>query len=248
MGFSRLLDWLRTRRRGLEDFLAARGQGHTLSLARYRLHRVIAAAISEHAKGESLDAGSGRSPYKEMLLKHADRVISIDIEDRSGETDVLADIQSMPQLADASFDTILCSQVLEYVPRPWDAMHEFARILRPDGVLILTVPHLSVIHEAPYDYFRYTHYGLAALCEQAALSVKHVQPTGGLSCFLLHGISAFLLSTFGAIPLLRLPLWLANYLILVRLPDLTENVIGLPQIYPCDYLLVAARTGGDPHE
>jgi SAM-dependent methyltransferase len=241
MGRNSLLDWLRIRRRGLEDALTARGKAHTLSLERYRLHRAIAATIAEHAQGDCLDAGSGRSPYKTMLQKYAEQVISIDVEDRSGDTDMLADIQSMPQIHDASFDTILCSQVLEHVPRPWDAMGELARVLRKDGTLILTVPHLSIIHEAPHDYYRYTRFGLAALCEPCGLEIKKIQATGGLGCFILHGISAGLLSTVGGIPLIRWVVFSFNYLILVRLPDLFEQLIGMPQLYPCDYLLVATR-------
>jgi len=243
MGRNSIFDWLRRRRRVLEDSLIARGQAHTLSLTRYRLHRAIAATIAEHAKGDCLDAGSGRSPYKRLLLQHTEQVTSIDIEDRSGETDLIADIQSMPQLNDASFDTILCSQVLEHVPRPWDALRELARVLRPGGVLILTVPHLSAIHEAPHDYYRYTRFGLQALCDQCSLTVMHVQATGGLGCFLLHGLSAALLSALGGLPLIKWMAFSFNYLVLVRLPDFFEQYLGMPQLYPSEYLLVATRPG-----
>lgn len=239
---TRFFDWLRSRRRGLEAELTARGLAHTLSLARYRLHRAIDAAIAGNARGDCLDAGSGRSPYKTMLLQNAERVISVDVEDRSGNTDVIADIQEMPQLEDASFDTILCSQVLEHVPRPADALREFARVLRPDGILILTVPHLSVIHEAPHDYYRYTQYGLASLCEQTDLRVTRINATGGLWCFLLHGWSACLLSSLGSVPLLRWPMWLLNYLLFVRLGELADRMVGLISLYPCDYLMLAVKT------
>jgi SAM-dependent methyltransferase len=242
MAQSNFLDWLRRRRRILEDSLTAGGKAYTLSLARYRLHRKLSAAIEKHAKGHCLDAGSGRSPYKKMLLEHAEQVTSVDVEDRSGEIDLVADLQSMPQLADASFDTVLCSQVLEHVPRPWDALSEIARVLRPDGVLIATVPHLSVIHEAPHDYFRYTQYGLASLCERAKLRVICIEATGGLWCFLLHGGSGFLLSTVGSMPFLRWPAWLLNYLLFVRLGELVDRMLGLAALYPCDFVLLATRT------
>jgi len=242
MGHIGQLNWLRKRRRVLEDSLAARGRAHTLSLARYRLHRAITKAISEHARGVCLDAGSGRSPYKRMLQQYAEHVTSVDVEDRSGETDIIADIQSMPQLPDASFDTILCSQVLEHVPRPWNAMREFARVLRPKGVLILTVPHLSIIHEAPHDYYRYTRYGLKALCEQAVLEVLKLEPTGGLWCFLAHSCSLALTCTAGSVPPLRWPVWLVNYALLVRSLGIVDRFFGAPGIYPCDYLVVAHKS------
>lgn len=248
MGRISIFDLLRKKRRELEEFLIARGKAHTLSLTRYRLHREIAATIEKYAKGDCLDAGSGRSPYKNLLLQYTNHVTSFDSEDRSGETDVIGDIQSMTQLDDASFDTILCSQVLEHVPRPWDAMSELARILRPDGVLILSVPHLSVIHEAPHDYYRFTRYGLQSLCDQSNLTVTQLQPIGGIGCFLLHGCSAAIMSALGGIPLLRWVVFALNYLAFVRLPDLFEHYLGMPQLYPSDYLMVATKKDGGGHK
>jgi len=65
--------------------------------------------------------------------------------------DVVSDITSIP-LPDASFDAILCSEVLEHVPEPTHALDEFARLLKPGGVLILTAPFASNVHMAPYYY------------------------------------------------------------------------------------------------
>ena len=160
--------------------LSGRGLAHTFSLARRRLHRAVAAAIAEHAAGDCLDCGSGRSPYRALLAERGASVTSVDVEDRSGEIDLLADIQEMPQIADSSFDTVLCTQVLEHVPRPWRAMAELARVLRPGGRLILSVPHLSAVHEAPHDFYRYTRHGLETLSAEAGLEVERIEPTGGL--------------------------------------------------------------------
>ncbi len=117
---------LRRRRAQVEASLAQAGQLHTLSLARWRLHSVLSEAIARYGTGRYLDAGSGRSPYRALLEEVGMEVVSIDVEDRSGDVDLLADIQSMPKVASASFDTILCTQVLEHVPRPWDAVAELA--------------------------------------------------------------------------------------------------------------------------
>ncbi|MEM1227819.1 MAG: class I SAM-dependent methyltransferase [Planctomycetota bacterium] len=223
---------------------------HTLSLARYRLHQRLQAAIDEYATGRCLDAGSGRSPYRALLAHRGGSVVSIDIEDRSGPLDIQGDIQCMPQVASESFDTVLCSQVLEHVPRPWDAMAELARVLRPGGRVLLTVPHLSVIHEAPHDYFRYTRYGLAALARGAGLSHPVVRPTGGLLCFLMHGVSAAWMSIVACLPGMLWPAWAVNYLLLVRVAGVLDRMVGFRSIYPCDYLLVARKPsrakGADP--
>ena len=65
--------------------------------------------------------------------------------------DLVSDITAIPA-PDASFDAILCSEVLEHVPEPTHALDEFARLLKPKGVLILTAPFSSNVHMAPYHY------------------------------------------------------------------------------------------------
>ncbi|WP_089724574.1 class I SAM-dependent methyltransferase [Candidatus Thiosymbion oneisti] len=65
--------------------------------------------------------------------------------------DLVSDIAEIPA-PDASFDAILCSEVLEHVPEPTHALDEFARLLKPGGTLILTAPFGSVVHMAPYHF------------------------------------------------------------------------------------------------
>lgn len=65
--------------------------------------------------------------------------------------DLVSDITAIPA-PDASFDAILCSEVLEHIPEPTHALDEFARLLRPAGTLILTAPFGSNVHMAPYHY------------------------------------------------------------------------------------------------
>lgn len=64
---------------------------------------------------------------------------------------IVSDITAIPE-ADASFDAILCSEVLEHVPEPTHALDEFARLLKPGGQLILTAPFASNVHMAPYHF------------------------------------------------------------------------------------------------
>lgn len=243
--FASMFGHLRCRRRRLDDVLTRRGLAHTFSLARYRLHRVLVNCIEKYASGAALDAGSGRSPYKSLLQQRCDRLTSVDVEDRAGQIDLVADIQDMPQIEDLSFDTVFCSQVLEHVPRPWNAMEEMARVLRPGGRLILSVPHLSLIHEAPHDYFRYTCYGLQSLCEDAGLVVERVERNGGLCCFLSHAASLALMCTVGGLPLMHWPAWFLNYVLLVRAVSGVDRLFGLASVYPCDYIVVARKLTPD---
>ena len=65
--------------------------------------------------------------------------------------DIVSDITTIPA-DDASFDAILCSEVLEHVPEPTHALDEFARLLRPGGKLIVTAPFSSNVHQAPFHF------------------------------------------------------------------------------------------------
>lgn len=112
-----------------------------------------------------LDAGAGELRYK-PFCKHLDYV-SQDFCEYSGEgnqkglqedkwdttkIDIVSDITNIP-ISEKSFDVILCSEVFEHIPNPVDALKEFNRILKDDGMLILTVPYSSLTHFAPYHYY-----------------------------------------------------------------------------------------------
>ena len=65
--------------------------------------------------------------------------------------DLVCDINAIPE-PDASFDAILCSEVLEHIPDPLKALDEFSRLLKPAGKLILTAPFSSLVHFAPQHF------------------------------------------------------------------------------------------------
>jgi SAM-dependent methyltransferase len=234
---------LRRRRAELDAWLVGRGLAHTVSLPAWQLQRRTLALVRAHARGRCLDAGAGRSPWRAELTAQGARVVSLDRENRSGAVDLIADLMAMPAVASASFDTVLCTQVLEHVPRPGDALAELARVLAPGGHLILSVPHLSMLHELPHDYFRFTRHGLEALCAGAGLRVVAISACGGLVSLLAHGASLALLTTLGSLPGLRGPVWALNYALLVRGADWADRLLGLRRLYPCNYVVLARREG-----
>lgn len=137
----------------------------------------IRAALS-HARGQILDLGCGRQPYRAWLPPH-ERYVGIDIDRRGSDPDIVSTSLSVP-LADASFDTVLCFEVLEHVPDPFRVFAEIVRVLRPDGTLILTTPQSWRLHEVPYDFYRFTRFGLQHLAEHSGLSVDMIQPHGSV--------------------------------------------------------------------
>lgn len=65
--------------------------------------------------------------------------------------------------SDTPFDAIICSEVLEHLWAPHQAVANMWASLRAGGRLILTAPFVFPIHSAPHDYFRYTRHGLEVL-------------------------------------------------------------------------------------
>src|SRR5580765_74783 len=130
--------------------------GRVLSrkLTRVTLDRFIAAHGSV---GRTLDIGAQNGPY----AAHFPRRIALDIKRGIG-VQVIGDAQALG-IRDASFDVVLCTEVLEHLPEPQRAIDEIFRVLAPGGQLLLTTRFLFPIHDAPHDYFRFTKYGLRHL-------------------------------------------------------------------------------------
>jgi SAM-dependent methyltransferase len=90
---------------------------------------------------------------------------------------IVADIQRMPHVADASFDCIVCTQTLLLVPDPFRAASEIHRVLAPGGLLLMTVPRVNLTAPRdgfPGDYWRFTEDSLRLLLapfSEVAISV-----------------------------------------------------------------------------
>ncbi len=107
--------------------------------------------------------------------------------------DVFADAVSLP-FADASFDAVVCLEVLEHVPDPAKVMREIARVLKPGARAWLSIPFLYPLHDAPFDFQRHTEFGIRRDAGQAGLEIVHVgaslhavRSAGLLACLALAG-------------------------------------------------------------
>jgi len=76
--------------------------------------------------------------------------------------DVMGNVERLPQ-ADASVGTVLAMNTFEHVPRFWRGFEEIHRVLRPDGVVLVSCPFYFYIHRYPSDYWRFTPEGLDLL-------------------------------------------------------------------------------------
>lgn len=176
------------------------GEDASLSAASRVRFEAARTLIAKRARGRVLDVGCGRMPFRDDILATGARYESLDAEARVPCVDHIGDVQDLRAIATATYDTVTCFEVLEHVPHPDRAIGELARILAPGGSLLVTVPHLSRLHEQPHDYYRFTGYGLRALATQAGLDVVDVRAHGGLASFLGHQASTMLLALTWGIP------------------------------------------------
>jgi len=84
--------------------------------------------------------------------------------------DQVADIHDLPAEWAGRFSGIVCSEVLEHVARPWLALPELRRVLRPGGLLVITTLFAFPEHGYPDDYYRYSRSGLRLLLADAGFS------------------------------------------------------------------------------
>ncbi|MFL5804450.1 MAG: class I SAM-dependent methyltransferase [Roseiflexaceae bacterium] len=135
-------------------------------------------ASSGYARGRLLDVGCGNRPY-EPWLRDVGEYVGLDVNYQTGSPTVSGFAYALP-FAASSFDTVFSTQTLEHVEAPHLAVAEMVRVLRPGGYLILTAPQTWRLHEQPYDFYRYTRYGLQYLLEQNGLRVVSIKAQGGV--------------------------------------------------------------------
>jgi SAM-dependent methyltransferase len=149
--------------------------------------------------GRLLDAGCGNKPYEPWYSPLVSSSIALDAAPLEG-VDVVGFADRLPFAAE-TFDTVLCTEVLEHVQDAERAAAELFRVTRPGGTVLVTVPYLYPTHEAPYDMRRFTHFGLADLMARHGFEVLDVEAKGGAGRLLAHYVVLFLVAALG--PLTR---------------------------------------------
>lgn len=152
------------------------------------MHKIIGNAyepiIRKYSKGLLVDVGCGDVPYYHFYKDIVTNNICVDWANSSLETSFLDYEQDLNKgldfLKNDSFDTVLCTDVLEHIYRPELLFSEMARVLKPNGHLILAVPFIYWVHDNPHDYHRYTHFKLEEFCSNNKLKVVELNTYGGL--------------------------------------------------------------------
>jgi ubiquinone/menaquinone biosynthesis C-methylase UbiE len=107
----------------------------------------------------------------------------------TSRVDIVSDITCIPCPSE-SFDALLCSEVLEHVPDPMAAIDEFYRILKPNGVLIITAPYSSNVHMAPFHFYSgFTRYWYEHHLVRRGLQIKSLTANGDWFAMMWQEIS-----------------------------------------------------------
>src|ERR1039457_4523487 len=146
------------------DFLVNRSLWKNLALC-----AEVAMSFQHQERPKIFDIGCGNKPYKDFFENSI--YIGMNYTIDGALPDLLGDAMSIP-IKNDSFEIVLCTQVIEHVSEPIRMMMEISRVLKPGGFLILSGPFYWPIHEEPYDYYRYSKYGMKYLVQNAGLDLQ----------------------------------------------------------------------------
>lgn len=160
----------------LEYSLPRFGYGYFMNTSRVYLDGFAKQAGASVANGALvLDAGAGDCRYKHYFAHTVyESADFCRVDKQYGKITHVCDLAKMP-MGDNRYDLIICFQTLEHVPEPKDVLKEFYRVLKPGGQLWLSVPLFYEEHEKPYDFYRYTGYGLNYLLKSAGFTVRKME-------------------------------------------------------------------------
>jgi SAM-dependent methyltransferase len=170
---------------------------HPQFLMRRLSHKGVKEA-TKRAKGNLLDVGCGRMPYRKCLEPLVKKYVALDHPKTSKlyspdkKPEVLADVKKMP-FKKGSFDLCLFFQVLEYIDAPVLAIKEIVRVLKKGGFLIITTPFLYPIHDYPHDKCRLTEPAIKDLLKQNNLKIVKFESQGNFWEFWCLSLNVFIM-------------------------------------------------------
>ncbi len=136
-------------------------------VSRFGIYPFLDAELARIERGSRvLQVGAGGEIGHRVVA--AGKELGFDVEqldiDAATGADIVADLCQWR--SERPYDAIVCSEVLEHLWAPHQAVDNMRASLREGGRLILTCPFVLPIHSAPHDYFRYTRHGLEVLLRE----------------------------------------------------------------------------------
>ena len=217
--------------------LAVSGEERALTAALTGFHgRVLDIGCADRRLAKLLPAGC-----EYIGLDYPDTAVNM----YHTRPDVFADARGLP-FATGSIQGVIFKDVLEHVRGPESVLAEIGRVLEPGGILVLWMPFMYPIHDAPYDFQRYTEHGLDTYLADHGLKVTQLMPvltpveTASLLLCLAFADSAeqILLKRRWLLPLLPV---LALFVLIANLLGKALSWLPATRFMPAFYRLIAVR-------
>lgn len=152
------------------------GNDRLVNSTRVHLKREVARFARETPPGSYvLDAGAGKAPYRHLFKHtHYETADFAQLPSSYTQLDYVCDLTDIPT-EDQRFARIIFNQVLEHLPEPQQALAELFRVLKPGGKIFCSAPLFYAEHQKPYDFYRYTRFGLERLFKAAGFENLRVE-------------------------------------------------------------------------
>lgn len=218
----------------------------------YIIRRALYAAVRELApriSGHVLDFGCGSKPYED-LFSHASRYIGVDLQvtghdHQDSRIDVFYDGKTLP-FEDGQFDAVLSFEVFEHVFNLPEVLKEIQRVTRPSGQLLISIPFAWNEHEIPYDYARYTSYGISHLLETSGYEIVEIRKTASHVLAVCQMFIVYLTQVAPKQRLLRNVFQLVGIAPITGMATVLDRLLPRKDSYYCNTVVLAKKTAGSP--
>ncbi len=166
-----------------------------LTRLRKQMEQIIGERVRPRDGMLIIDLGCGDMPYRPLFERNGARYVGIDLV-CNDVADLHASVEDSLPLAEGSVDVVLSTQVLEHVPEPTRYLSEIRRILKPDGLVIISTHGYWMYHPHPTDFWRWTGPGLRKLVADAGYRVLECRGIMGLASTGFHLMQDGLLAHF----------------------------------------------------
>jgi SAM-dependent methyltransferase len=197
----------------------------------YFIRDLLYRSIRAHANqltGHLLDFGCGSKPYQH-LFTHTKTYTGVDFEGGGNpyektRVDVYYDGKHLP-FETNHFDSVLATEVFEHLFNLDEILQELKRVLKPGGKMLITCPFLWPEHEQPWDFARYSSFGIKALLERHGFQVVVQEKTGNYLLCVHQLIVLYIYYLIPKIPVLYHLLYLVITLFFTLLTLLLQLVL-----------------------
>lgn len=159
-----------------------------MNSSRIWLDRELSAFAGKLREGALvLDAGAGNKIYARKFSRQTYESADFEQVDKKygAETTYVCDLRQIP-VPNSHYDAIVCTQVMEHLPEPLAVLQEFHRILKPGGIIFWSAPLWFEEHEQPYDFYRYTQFGMKYLFAASHLEILEMRWLDGYMGSVAH--------------------------------------------------------------